>query len=187
LVALVLGSAACLSADLSQARALLRIAGVGRPVIIAVNDAGWWYPGHLDHWATLHPENLPAWLRRRAPRNRPTTWSWKRDKDQPVDIILDKRYGSSGRFGANVARSLGADIIVLCGVPLDGRPRFFDPPDRAWSVAASYQLQWCSEDLVNELSDQVMVSMSGWTADRFGRLTLDVLSANTRTHKASSY
>jgi hypothetical protein len=162
--AVVLGGADCLWDDL---RAL-----DGPPeIVVAVNNAGIVYPGRLDHWATMHAEEMP-WreAKRRAKGypggyirwTHPTAVGWD-DHTETCDRFLDGwSDGSSGWFGVGVALEV-ADRAILCGIPMDERPHF----DRVagWDVADAYFREW--EKRLDRVQGRVF-SMSGRTRDLLG-------------------
>lgn len=166
-VALVLGGANTLQAD---------VAAYQGPVsgVVACNDAGYWWPGKLDAWVTLHPEHMAIWEAKRAgPRPRHFVGIRKTDLSYayPVDLVTEPFFdgmpssGSSGLFAAKVALvDLGFDYAVLCGIPLtvDGE-HFFERG--AWRPATDYQKHWT---LIPDRYRRRMRSMSGWTKTHFG-------------------
>lgn len=172
MIGLVLGGADCLSADVEAFRALADPADC---TVIAVNDAGFLFPGRLDHWATLHPEEL-AWRRwRRQRRGYPGGYqTWIR----PYPIGMQKREeafdhvmpgwgaGSSGLFAVGVAlEGLGLRHVVLCGVPMDARGHEARDPRRVWNGWVGYQGEWARR--ADQLRPWVR-SMSGWTRSLLG-------------------
>ena len=62
-LALILGGADCVWDDLE---AVGRLCDVPSAVVLAVNDVGYAYPGRVDHWCSLHPENFERWEAKRA-------------------------------------------------------------------------------------------------------------------------
>ncbi len=170
--ALVLGGGSCLWTD---TRALSGLIGGGRwPwTVLAVNDAGWAYRFTIHHWVTLHGEKLPTWkaMREQAGYSMDfETWggTWRTGRDEskleaidrtvPVDLV-----GSSGMHAVEVALHLGADRVVVAGIPMDGGGHFWDPTP--WDSAMMHREPWESAKPI--WGDRVR-SMSGWTADLLG-------------------
>lgn len=150
MIAVVLGGAACLWDDL---RALGPFAGA----VVAVNQAGVYYPYRVDHWATLHPENLPHWMRQRAIRGRSV------DVEVWADPVPGWETGSSGLHAVKCALDRGYAPVVLCGVPMDSGAHFHDASP--WPVADEHWPTWL--DRANEMRGRVF-SMSGRTRDLLG-------------------
>lgn len=164
----MLGGASCLHDD---------IAAYTGPVdgVVAANDAGAEWTGDLDGWCSLHPQNftLKKWLEKRTgpPAARIFGHSEATSKAVMSGRCPDgieftdyqfpgqHRSGSSGLFAAKVALiDLGFDRAVLCGVPMDPRPHFFDRDP--WTSADGFRSAWLS--VPQEYRDR-MRSMSGWT------------------------
>lgn len=162
MIAFVCGSAACLPDDLEAARAL-----AFPDLTVAVNAAAVAVPA--EHFATMHPKNAPRWLAARAEAGLPPPASiWC-----PPGVGTHDGWrhapawgGSSGLFGVAVAMELGADRIVLCGVPLDPIPHIDDP--EPWRDATRYRYAW----RVHEVALRACVrSLSGWTRGLLGAPT----------------
>lgn len=181
-VGLVLGGAACLWADV---RAFREFADPEECTIIAVNDAGFAWPGRLDHWASLHAEEF-AWRRqKRAAHGYPYGYvTWGRgypiglehlaravDRTLGADWVTD---GSSGWLGIGVAWTLGLRRIVLAGMPMDGGGRIARAG--GWRDHTSYRGPWVRE---RDKLAPYLRSMSGWTAELFGRPDAAFLDLST--------
>lgn len=171
--ALVLGGASCLWDD---------IRAYTGPVdgCVACNDAGAEWPGDLDGWVSLHPQYFTrkGWLEKRQgpPPKRIFAHTAAGTKTvqlgrYPAEIEFtdyafpgEHRSGSSGLFAAKVALvDLGFDRAVLCGIPLDKRPHFFDGDD--WKAAEGFRSAWLN--IPGNYRDR-MRSMSGWTRTLLG-------------------
>lgn len=134
--ALVLGGAECVWEEERQAWALLSEYVWDRVLVVAVNDAGCWYAGQLDAWATLHPQKLvlsdpqdPAglsWIKRRERNGYPGGYHTyaRRRSDLVHHRVEHWGGGSSGLYAVRVAAYLEATHTLLCGVPLSRSPIF---------------------------------------------------------------
>lgn len=142
--------------------------------VVACNDAGTVWPGNLAAWVSLHPQHfvVKKWLadRHGPPAKRifahPAADKPVQRGNYPAGIEFtpyqfpgQDRSGSSGLFAAKVALiDLGFDRVVLCGVPMDKRPHFFDRDD--WKAAEGFRSAWLA--VPQEYRDR-MRSLSGWT------------------------
>jgi hypothetical protein len=164
-IALVLGGADSLFDDMEGALRLVR-----DPVIVACNNAGFMVE-RLDHWATLHPEELPWREERRRANGYPdryVTWtrpypSGMKDREAGHRTLAGWEGGSSGMFAVGVALEV-ADRAILCGIPMDTRPHF----DRVsgWETAEKYRDAWREKRSAMQKRAR---SMSGWTAELLGK------------------
>lgn len=177
MIALVLGAADCLPEDVEAATALV---DYRECLVVACNDAGILWPHRLDHWATLHPNEL--WWRERQRRERGypdgyVTWTkvWPpelKENEAICDRTLDGWQGSSGLLALGAALQ-HAEAGILCGIPMDPRPHI--RRRKRWGAAHNYRDRW--EALHDTLAPRVR-SMSGWTMERFGEPTPDWLAAH---------
>ncbi|KHQ50401.1 hypothetical protein [Mameliella alba] len=162
------------------------IAAYGGPVdgAIAANDAGMVWPGELDAWVSLHATHWigKGWVQGRADRGYPparrhlghgAAGRCHAGKELPegVEFIPYKfpgqtRSGSSGLFAAKVALiDMGFDRVVLCGVPMDDRPHYWDEGRQPWKACETFRPAW--QALAPEYRAR-MRSMSGWTRELLG-------------------
>jgi hypothetical protein len=171
-VALVLGGALCLQDDLALAAQLVPLEECA---VVAVNDAGFWYPGPLTAWVSMHAEEFPERERIRSDRGYPggyTRWTrpypaGMKHLERHVDGLLGGWNGSSGLLGVGVAIvELGADPVMLCGIPLDDRAHF--NRKGRWEGCYRYRLGW--EERMTDLCGRVR-SFSGWTREVLGEPT----------------
>jgi len=165
--ALVLGGASCLHDDITA-----YIGAVDG--CVACNDAGAEWSGDLDGWVSLHPQFFTGkgWLdKRQGPPPKRLFAHHAANKAVQIgryppgieftdyQFPEQHRSGSSGLFAAKVALiDLGFDRAVLCGVPMDPRPHFFDRED--WKSAEGFRGAWLA--VPQEYRDRIR-SMSGWT------------------------
>lgn len=165
--ALVLGGGSNVRSDIEAALKMFT-----PDLVIAVNDFGAEWVGRLDHWVSAHPEKMAGWIDQRAsnghaPAGRVWTYEHK-DKAFPYLRMVNPGGGSSA-LAVAVAREMGAERIVLAGVPLTSTPHFFD--DVPWSSkeVAHYQRAWLRHKknwigCVRSLS-------GGFTEEHYGRPT----------------
>lgn len=171
-VALVLGGAARVWADVAEASDLGHYAGV-----VACNHLGIAYPGVLDAWCSLHPDDFGVWSAQRAVRGLPPHRAMyghvgAAHPSQAVDVQLtglelpgQRVNGSSGLFAAKVALiDLEFDRVVFCGVPMDDEPHFHG--DHGFPHAPKHRPGWF--EALPYLADRAR-SMSGWSAELLGR------------------
>lgn len=169
-IALVLGGAASVEADVEAALALGEYSGV-----IAANDAGAHWPGPLDGVCSIHADRLARiWLPARQKRGYPkpgmavgTKSAADRRYTPPLDGFTDHLFlgqihsGSSGLFALKLALiDLGFDRAVLCGIPMTETPHFFR--GQPWKGAKSHKRGW--QEAFPAIRDRAR-SLSGWTAE----------------------
>ena len=158
-VAVVLGGASCLWDD------VMRLGRLDRFVVVVVNEVGCHVSSRIDHWVSLHPENMAGWKARR-PGNADYT-SWSHRDSQYVDRVVDHWGGSSGLFGARVAFAAGCERVILCGVPLDERPHFHTSDQ--WGTGPWRDAKIHRGEVAKHIDRWKNVrSMSGWTAQILG-------------------
>lgn len=172
--ALILGGANCLIEDKLAALELFE-----PDMIIGCNHAARDELGRVDHWATMHPELFPLWIRQRTAAGRPLEAQlWHaRHARLPAGIEstpIDSWGGSSGMLCVRLAIHLRCEKIVLAGVPMRKTFSHYDCK-LPWFEARQYWSAW--ERRKAEMADRVR-SLSGWTADLLGRPTREWLDGN---------
>lgn len=162
-IALILGGAASVHSDVEEALDLGEFQGM-----VGCNLIGIEWSGSFDAWVSVHENKLKKpW---RAARDRLGWPSHQRiwgpsDTEHKFPGCL--KTGTSGAFALKVALSdLGFDKAVLAGIPMDASPHFDD--EAAWKFFGEYRSTW--EQIKGQVGDKVR-SMSGWTAELFGRPT----------------
>lgn len=168
---LILGGADTLAADREAAFALFE-----PDVIIACNHAARDEPGRVDHWVTMHPEQLPRWIEaRKAKGFAPAGRYWHaRHRISPVEATpIESWGGSSGLLCVVVAFAIGCQRVVLAGVPMVKMSRHYDDP-RPWMEARQYWPVW--ERRRAQMQPRVR-SLSGWTRDLLGPPTREWIDA----------
>ena len=176
-IALVLGGAACVWDDLRTAEALI---GERPRIVIATNDAGVHYDGHLDHWVTLHAMKMEGWEAERAALGKPKTYTtWGRFYqygEEHLEAMCERAVqhgmGTSGILAVEVAVELGAAPVILCGCPLDDSAHFFDADP--WAHWRGFREHWKNRE--GWLREHRVRSCSGWTAELLGRPDADWLN-----------
>ena len=163
---LVLGGSNCLWDDLKKV-------DVSQFDIMATNDTGHVYEGRIDYWATLHPENFPAWKAKRWGNVDYESWSYTNYPVAKLNGVLEDFWrarngisGSTGLFAAQVGLHLGYDYVLLAGVPMDGGNNIMGPKE-CWNdkTANSFRTAW--EENLDRLREKVY-SLSGWTRELLG-------------------
>jgi hypothetical protein len=160
--ALILGGADTLHVDRAAAFALFE-----PDLVIACNHAGRDEPGCVDHWASMHPEIMPQWVRDRARAGRPTAANYWHPRHKPAYLPsnpIRSVGGSSGMLCLMVAKQLQVTHAVLAGVPMTKMNRHYDD-GKPWYEARQYHPAWIRQR--DELAPWVR-SMSGWTRELLG-------------------
>ena len=176
--ALILGGAACLLDDLARFAPLRDPA---REVVIAVNDAGYVYEGYIDHWVTLHPEKLEAWMLLRGRNLNQDYMTWSQiggPRPANEEFLTDFTVqhwgaGSSGIFARTVSGDfLSLEKNVLCGVPMEQGPNL-SGANSWWEYPDVLDVQrggWIKN--YHRIKDDTR-SMSGWTKTLLGPPTAE--------------
>jgi hypothetical protein len=168
--AIVCGGARNVYDDLDAAERSLR--GV-EPVYFAANDIGVYLP-RVDHFVSLHDDNLAHWAALRADKH--SREGFKTHSLQNADYNWEQVTPClcvSGLFAMQVAYLMGAERVVLCGIPCDDTPRFFDG-NKLWpalGAASNGIVEMLLSEIkrVPNLTERVR-SMSGLTENLFGSL-----------------
>lgn len=169
----IIGSGQCTWEDTARAFKLFENAGV-KPNIMAINVAflglEWLFRNDkidINHFVSLHKEYLT--LRDIYVKGRCKTHCTS--SGPFVDYVWQYHGGgSSGLFALKVGLLLGYSKIVICGIPVDDTPRFYDPPwvgirSGIWDRAVL--LEW---DSMRHLASKIK-SMSGNSKKVFGEPT----------------
>lgn len=168
MIALVLGSAACVWADVTAA---LKLTSPG--LVVAVNDMIVRWPLPLDCAATLHPDKLPRWLAARQDAGLPAprqVWCHRQAKTV-TNVTADWR-GASGLLALKIALyEHKCDGAILAGVPLDRSPHVGG--GEPWKDAHAFYPGWT--DQLSKIVKRAR-SMSGWTQLRLGAPTPEWLA-----------
>ena len=170
--ALILGAAACLRQDLAM---LEELAPIGLFEVFAANDGGVAYTGHIDHWVTVHPDELPQ---RRARRRKSggdedyLTWaiSGAVDRILPHDYDVGE-WTSVGRASCVARYLVPGRPIVWAGAPMDNMAYavpHLHHGEAAWPHWRTYQEGVPSKAKQHPWIRSYIRSMSGWTAKFFG-------------------
>jgi hypothetical protein len=178
MIAVVLGGAECVHDDLATVHALLP--KQLQIVYLAVNDMIVHFPGEAQG-VTQHPRTkLAGWLRERALRGYPQLERiWGTSLRSGVTDVVGNQGGSSGLMAACV----GIDVLglrtVMCGVPMTVEGGHFLRRTR-WNAAHGFRAKWAPH--VGRLAPMLR-SMSGWTAETFGRPTMEWLTWSVYTEE----
>jgi hypothetical protein len=180
--ALVIGGGECVWDDVRRLEEML---GMEWPwTVIAVNDVGCHWPRKIDHWCTLHPEKLPAWMELRKRNKHPDGYvTWTREnrirRTKSGDIATTHRKtpthpfqgGASGLLAVAVAYEIGARTVALCGVPMTNTPHFKESTvhksGKNWPGSHSHLRAWGKPAVLGKLKGRVC-SMAGETKKLLG-------------------
>lgn len=175
--AIVAGGAETVFDDMTEA-----LQKVPEAVIFAVNDVGMFLP-KVDHWVSLHADNLGAWraVRWLHPRDRETLYLHSIDKRPFIDYAwegLTPVFCLSGYCAMQIAWIMGASPIVLCGCPGSPRRHFFDLEVRqdfgygGGSGGSDTGVREQIEQEMGRLPDfkAAVRSQSGWSRGFFGHI-----------------
>lgn len=141
------------------------------PTYFIVNDM----IAHFPHEAvavTLHREKLEGWMQTRVREGLPLiSQVWGHRKYDRITNVTEDWSGSSGLFAVKIARMLGFTRIILAGVPMTADGNHFVRKVR-WNAVQGFRRGW--ERHKDEIAPYVR-SVSGWTAEQFGKPTEDFL------------
>ena len=160
-VALVVGGSENVKEELAEAEALCAGLDVTRFVI---NDMIPQAAGPCIA-VSLHPTKLADWLKRREASGHPApSQVWAHRSGPNVTNHVEDWAGSSGLFACKIARQLGFERIILCGVPMEPSAKHVVRA-QPWPAGVTFRRGW--ERHKEEIKPFVR-SMSGWTAEMFG-------------------
>jgi predicted SAM-dependent methyltransferase len=161
-IALVVGGSERVKEELAEAEALCVGCEVTRFVI---NDMIPQAAGPCIA-VSLHPTKLADWLKRREANGHPApSQVWAHRSGPNVTHHVEDWAGSSGLFSVKIARKLGFERIILCGVPMEPSAKHVVRA-QPWPAGVTFRRGW--EKYKGEIAPFVR-SMSGWTAEMFGR------------------
>jgi hypothetical protein len=171
--ALVIGGAECVWDDVAAWEKSYGKQWDG--VVIAANDVGSHWPRPLHHWCSCHPKKLWRWLATRRAYGFEITGVRLWGHCDPA--VPKFRGGTSGLLAVHVAKALGCEKVVLCGVPLTATPHFGASKEHITDKQWRHQLgrthrRWRAE---RDTVLQHARSMSGWTAAQLGKPTVEWL------------
>jgi len=170
MIVLVLGGAKSLHDDVRTACAMCK-----PDTVVATNHAGRDYDGYLPHWASVHVDLFPMWIKERREKGRKDAGKlWGPDeRPAPANLSISgvpNWRGSSGLLAVAVAlEKLHADKVILCGVPLDRHGAHYDD-DQPWRDASNYRLAWMHK---KERMWGKVKSFGGWTKILLGEPTAE--------------
>jgi len=133
---------------------------------MAVNLTALHLPFPVKHWVSFHHEFFETavpflkYLQQRIYQTNPFPITHSSDEGINVDKVWKFKYhDKSGWFATKIASELGYQSIVLCGIPMDNQPKFYE--DKMTNCKLKDYL-W--EDLPQER----IRSLSGNTKKYFG-------------------
>lgn len=152
--------------------------------VVAAKRAGTVWPGKLDAWVFLHPEQVDSEMLLREvyeyPKPTHVVTHAAHSKARNATMIMNHLWpgqnisGSSGLFAVKVAQEvLGCDRNVLCGVPIDtsfGKIGTTGP----WSGSRRFRKGF--EQAMPFIASTCR-SMSGFTAELLGKPTREWLQS----------
>lgn len=166
MIALIVGGAPSVWSELEEAKALV----AGREhLIVATNHSGRLYEGDIDAWVTLHPELFEPWRKERAAKDLNEDYRAlvypRRQRPHGTEPWPQRWYGSSGLYGAQVAlEALDCRGVILCGVPM------LEEAGHVTGLATWPGVEKYRPGFLEAKAEGAPIrSMSGWTADLFGR------------------
>lgn len=176
--ALVIGGASCVWDDVLAWETLYGQQWDG--IVVAANDVGAHWPRVLHHWVSLHSSKFGRWqeLRRTTVAGRAdqyTTWCQaSRMRKAPHGAqrsVMPWPGGSSGMLAVQVAKEVGCQKVILCGVPMTTTAHFAETGERfaqQWLSAKGHFRAWKREEQ----------RLQGWVKSMSGN-TLELLGAPT--------
>lgn len=184
-LALVVGSAACWMNDVNAARDLCTF-----DAVYCVKRAGIHWPEPFQVWATLHPEMMDDFEKRRAAEGLPG--GYEIVAPPPNEVGMHGKKGNiarrvsyrwpgmsssagSGIYGAKIALEDGFNV-VLAGSPMNDDPHFLKHETHGtgkWSAVGSFLPGF--ENALPHLMGRVK-SMSGLTREKLGAPTPEWLA-----------
>lgn len=153
----------------------------GGIVVFAANDVGMYLP-RLDHWCSLHTDNLGLWkpVRWMHAHAQENTKYHSTDPRPFIDYVwegLRPLFCLSGLFAMQLAWIMGASPIILVGCPMDATPRFFESKIKPGQFAYGGGAQGADFSVREQVMKEMMRlpefceavrSMSGWSREYFG-------------------
>ncbi len=180
-VALIVGSAQCLAADLAAFEAEC---GQWNGPVIACNDQIALWPGPIAHGVTQHPERMNGWREKRTKSGFPDAYeAWtiahEAARGARIDRVLYSPWqnGTCKTTSAVVAVQVALKCYgkaVLVGCPLDAQPRVEGGTGQQWTAADADGFREVWVRYIDQMIGKVR-SMSGWTEQAFGRPTREWL------------
>ena len=159
----ICGGAACVWDDLAAIyqNAMLRPDEFD---YMTVNDITMHFPGKIRHAYSNDHEDILRWIHCRRDTlvqeygevgfaHSRSVWPWP-------------GHGSSGLGAVYTGLALGYDRIILCGMPMDDSPHYFDPPWAKSQLDKEDIAHW--ETARDKVFDGKVKSMSGRTRDILG-------------------
>lgn len=179
-VAIICGGAEKVWQEIDLARELCKECCT---IFFICNDMISEFDGHAIA-VTLHPLKLRSWLSCREMKGfaKPSqVWSIEmKTVGVPEGLVTNATedwHGSVGLFATKVARQLGFERIILCGVPMSIEAGHFKRKT-PWLSATTFigdgRRGWIKR--LNEIRPFVR-SWSGWTKEQFGEPTQEWLNA----------
>lgn len=127
---------------------------------------------YVQHWVSLVPEYFAF-----KPRHGSGTTTHCRKPGPHIDYVhedLMSQGGSGGEWAIHIALKLGYKKIILVGIPIDHRGRFYDAPGsiQYYGNGAARSIWIKNKELFKDVR-----SMSGWTAELLGKPTVEWINS----------
>lgn len=148
----IVGGAACVWRDYKRVD--------GEHDLMTVNDITMHFPAEIHHAYSNSREDIERWVDCRR-----DTLIQAYGQVGQVHSLKDWPWtgrGSSGLGATLTGLALGYDRIILCGIPMDGSPHYFDPPWMTSNVGLEDMKHWKKHDLSK------VRSFSGRTREHLG-------------------
>lgn len=170
---LVVGSAECAPDDVARARERFPDAPA-----IAVNGAARLLPAFALF--TQHPRNMEAWVAQRAALGGTFTTHSAGSAHMATKLGVVPRMpwidywwqgvasGGTSAWGARrMARFMGFDLVILCGVPLQVGRYFYGRASKS-NLSPPTMRHYREQIMMDTAMHSGVRAMSGWTREQFG-------------------
>lgn len=164
-VALVVGGGGDPLSEYGAARAMCDLAEKTVATFVC-NATLMIFPDHVNYAGTLHPDQMPGWIRERNKNKLPMPFGQTWCHRDYVGFTHHTRdwQGSSGLFMTKIALECGFTHIILCGVPMDAEAGHIIRR-QPWGSAQGFIRGWMRR--LGTIKPYVR-SMSGWTQQQLG-------------------
>lgn len=141
--------------------------------VMAINDIIMHYPGYVKHAFSNDSQMLMNWVRARRPvrdgSNRPSPIRHTCMTAGKVALIWPwPGHGTSSLNAVYTGLALGYDDIVLCGIPMDNSPHYWEAEymGKRWASLEGQMRFW--QYAARKVFDGKVTSLSGNTRELLG-------------------